>query len=98
MESPMHLAAREGHADVVRTLMGAVPRPEVGLSAEQEAELGVDHTAILREAQDMMAKDPSHSKVIGVCGLKSESVDAGNSRGETALHLAAAHGHLECAQ
>lgn len=91
MESAVHHAAREGHADVVRALMGSVARPQKGPDDDTGSlEADFQHQAFLESA------GMGESGVAGITGLRAASVDAGNSRGETALHLAAAHGRVEC--
>jgi ankyrin repeat protein len=92
MESAVHHAAREGHADVVRALMGSVARPQKGLDDDEDSE-GTE--AALKRAF-LEGAGTGGPGVAGITGLRAGSVDAGNSRGETALHLAAAHGRVEC--
>jgi len=87
MEGAIHHASREGHSDVVRTLVGSVTRPTIREDDEVQAEY----------AQALRAMtSTSTSEIAGICGLRAQSIDEGNSRGETALHLAAANGKIDC--
>ena len=94
MESAVHHAAREGHADVVRALMGSVARPQKGLD-DDEGSLALQADYQQQAFLESAGKGGTGG-VAGFTGLRATSVDAGNSRGETALHLAAAHGRVEC--
>lgn len=83
MEGAIHLASREGHAEVIRTIMGVVPRQtEEGIGQEEKSQQ--DHGR-----WGMMEEDPKHR-------TRKRRLDDGNSRGETALHLAAMYGKADC--
>jgi len=77
MEGAVHHAAREGHADVVRTLMGSVTRPQ----RPPEGAEDVDFSQALREAS--LLSETTSSGLSGILGLKAQSIDEGNSRGQS---------------
>jgi len=80
LEGAVHHAAREGHEDVLRSIMGAV------------------HCDQGEEEEDQEENAPAGD--IGRTSSKGDTryvrLDQGNSRGETAMHLAAEHGRLGC--
>ena len=87
MESAIHHAAREGHADVVRTLMGSAPRPQKGSDEEEDRPM-TDMTEALRALAGTFG-----SGITGISGLKAQSLDEGNFRGS--LWILVAHGQSE---
>jgi ankyrin repeat protein len=80
MEGAVHHAAREGHPDVVRTLMGSVTRPQRPPEGAADDDMN-DAMLALREAALLNQTGPSG--LSGVLGLKAQSIDEGNSRGQS---------------
>jgi hypothetical protein len=80
MEGAVHHAAREGHSDVVRTLMGSVTRPQRPPEGAADQDMN-DAMLALREAALLNKTDSSG--LSGVLGLKAQSIDEGNSRGQS---------------
>ena len=91
--TPLAIAAREGHADIVRALLeaGANPRGVIGLfrgTALHEA-CYFGHAAVIRVMTDKRER----------AGTRAPELDAqGAYNGMTPLHDAVWHGHLEAAR
>jgi cytohesin len=84
-QTPLHVAARDGHADAVKALLkaGAV------VDLKQEA---IGLTALHYAARE------GHADAIKALLAKGASVNAVDKVGETALHMAAREGHLKAAE
>ena len=91
--TPLAVAAREGHADIVRSLLeaGADPRRVIGLFGGT----ALHEACYFGHADVVMAMTEGRERA----GIRSSELDAqGALNGMSPLHDAVWHGHLEAAQ
>eukprot|EP00117_Sycon_ciliatum_P021223 scpid19736/ scgid18665/ Transient receptor potential cation channel subfamily A member 1 homolog len=89
-ETPFHLAALEGHENILKLF---VDRVSAGDSISMEIlMLTTDNEG---NACVHLAALNGHTEVVGLCLETLDNINVQNSHGSTALHLASLNGHLD---